>query len=143
MVRVTITAEHLRLLADIGFMATSNGMSAQAKSIFTAIGHARPGSILSHIGLAINHLNLNQFQDALDILEKKALKVEPDNPTVQAFIGMSLMLMGRNSESETFLLPLLDSKDTSAASLAKNLLQELKHHADKKSTPPTPPTAQY
>lgn len=135
MTMVTVTAENLRLLADIGFMATSNGMSTQAQSIFQAIAHVRPSSILSYIGLALNHLNLNQFQDALDVLEKEALKIEPNNPTVQAFIGMSLMLMGRNSESETFLLPLLDSEDALAANLARNLLQELKHHADKKHTP--------
>lgn len=134
-----VTAETLRLLADIGFMATSNGMSLQAKSIFRAIGHIRPKSVLPHIGLALNHLNLNQFQDALDVLEKKALKVEPDNPTVRAFIGMSLMLMGRNSESEKFLVSLTDSDDALAASLAENLLGELKHHADKKSASPLAP----
>ncbi|GAA4648540.1 hypothetical protein GCM10023116_08090 [Kistimonas scapharcae] len=134
-----VTVETLRLLADIGFMATSNGMSGQAKSIFKAIGHIRPNSVLPHIGMALNHLNLNQFQDALDVLEKKALKIEPDNPTVRAFIGMSLMLMGRNSESEKFLTPLTSSDDPLAANLAENLLQELKHHADKKSAPPKAP----
>lgn len=134
-----VTVETLRLLADIGFMATSNGMSPQAKSIFHAIGHIRPKSVLPHIGMALNHLNLNQFQDALDVLEKKALKAEPDNPTVRAFIGMSLMLMGHSSESENFLVPLIDSDDALAANLAENLLKELKHHADKKSASPSAP----
>lgn len=134
-----VTAETLRLLADIGFMATSNGMSGQARSIFDAIGCVRPNSVLPHIGMALNHLNLNQFQDALDVLEKKALKIESDNPTVRAFIGMSLMLMGRNSESEKFLDPLTGSDDPLAANLAKNLLQELKHHADKKGASPAAP----
>jgi len=126
-----VSVETLRLISDIGFMATSNGLSTQAKSIFDAVELLRPDSVLPDIGKALNYLNLNQFQNALDVLEKKALKKEPDDPTVNAFIGMALMLMGRNNESEGFLKPVLNQDDKVAANLASTLLEELKSQASK------------
>ena len=131
-----VSAETLRLLADIGFMATSGGFSKQARSLFDAIELARPDSVLPHIGKALNYMNLNMHQEALDTLEKKALKLEPDNATVQAFMGMALMLLGRSSESERCLNGITDSEDTLAASLASNLLSELRQHANKKPSAP-------
>ena len=130
-----VSAETLRLLADIGFMATSGGFSPQAKTLFHAIELARPDSVLPHIGTALNCMNLNKHQEALDILEKKALKIEPDNATVKAFMGMALMMLGRNSESERCLSAITNSEDTLAATLAANLLVELQEHASKKASP--------
>lgn len=129
-----VSAETLRLLADIGFMATSGGFSPQAASLFNAVGQARPQSVLPHIGNALNSMNMNRHQEALEILEKKALKLEPENPTVKAFMGMALMMLGRNSESERCLTALINSDDALAANLASNLLNELKQQGNKKSS---------
>ncbi len=129
-----VSAETLRLLADIGFMATSGGFSPQAASLFNAVGQARPQSVLPHIGNALNSMNMNRHQEALEILEKKALKLEPENPTVKAFMGMALMMLGRNSESERCLTALISSDDALAANLASNLLNELKQQGNKKSS---------
>lgn len=129
-----VSAETLRLLADIGFMATSGGFSSQAASLFNAVGQARPQSVLPHIGNALNSMNMNRHQEALEILEKKALKLEPENPTVKAFMGMALMMLGRNSESERCLTALISSDDALAANLASNLLNELKQQGNKKSS---------
>lgn len=129
-----VSAETLRLLADIGFMATSGGFSPQAASLFNAVGQARPQSVLPHIGNALNSMNMNRHQEALEILEKKALKLEPENPTVKAFMGMALMMLGRNSESERCLTALISSDDALAANLASNLLNELKQQGSKKSS---------
>ncbi len=128
-----VSAETLRLLADIGFMATSGGFSPQARNLFAAIEHARPDSVLPHIGNALNSMNMNKHQEALEILEKKALKLEPENSTVKAFMGMALMMLGRNNESERCLSALTGSDDALAASLASNLLIELKQQGNKKS----------
>ena len=129
-----VSAETLRLLADIGFMATSGGLSPQARAIFDAVGKSRPDSVLPHIGNALNLMNLNKHTEALEMLEKKALTLEPDNSTVQAFIGMALMLLGRNSESEQCLNKLIGSEDALAANLAQNLLIELRVHNNKKAS---------
>lgn len=130
-----VSAHMLRLLADIGFMATSGGLSPQANQLFRAIGLARPDSVLPHIGNALNCMNMNKHQDALDLLEKKALPMEPENDSIKALIGMALMMMGRNHDSERCLQAICASegKDPQAVELATNLLTE---HRKNNSTPP-------
>ena len=126
-----ISAEILRKLADIGFMATSGGFFRQAESIFKAIELNKKNNVLPYMGMALNLMNMEKGQEALDILEKKALKIEPDNHVLQAFKAMALMLLGRNSESETCLNGIVaKSTDDLAQNLAKNLLSEL-HRSDK------------
>lgn len=126
-----INAEILRKLADIGFMATSGGFFRQAESIFKAIELNRKDNILPHMGMALNLMNMEKGQEALDILEKKALKIEPDNHVLHAFKAMALMLLGRNSESENCLNNIMTkSTDNVSKNLAQNLLEEL-HRSDK------------
>ena len=126
-----ISAEILRKLADIGFMATSGGFFSQAQNIFGAIELSSKENIVPYIGMAINMMNMSKSQDALDLLEKKALPLEPDNQVLHAFKGMALMLLGRNCESEKCLNNVLTSDpDSVTSNLAQGLLGEL-HRADK------------
>ena len=126
-----ISAEILRKLADIGFMATSGGFSRQAQNIFSAIELSRKDNVVPYIGMAINMMNMRKTQDALEILEKKALPLEPDNQVLHAFKGMALMLLGRSSESEKCLNNILSSNpDPMTINLAQGLLDEL-HQVDK------------
>ena len=111
----------LKTLADIGFMASGTGLPKNAFAIFNGIEAARPDSSVSSIGFAMEFMNRKRHQEALDVLHK-ALKTNPDDPDILAFIGMSLMLEGRNKESEDYLSQLLTSTDTEAATMAKELL---------------------
>ena len=111
----------LKTLADIGFMASSAGLPKNAFAIFNGIEAVRPDSTLSSIGFAMEFMNRKRHQEALDVLNK-ALKTNPNDPDILAFMGMSLMLAGRNKESEDYLTPLLDSDDAEAAVMAKELL---------------------
>ncbi|MCY4472098.1 MAG: tetratricopeptide repeat protein [Kistimonas sp.] len=131
-----VSVETLRLLADIGFMATSGGLSPQAAELFRAIELARPDSVLPHIGKALNCMNMKKHQDALDVLEKKALPMEPDNDSIKALIGMALMMMGRNNESERCLQAIASSedKDPMAVEMATALLA--KHNKNSGSSAP-------
>ena len=114
----------LKTLADIGFMASATGLPKNAFAIFNGIEAARPDSTLSSIGFAMEFMNRKRHQEALDILHK-ALKSNPDDPDILAFIGMSLMLAGRNKESEDYLTPLLNSEDQEAAIMAEELLNHI------------------
>ena len=121
-----LRVETLRLLADIGFMATGSGFSPQAECIFRAIEVAKPRSLAPHIGLALNCMNNKQHQMALDILEKKALPLEPENPIIRAYVGMALMMLGRASESERCLTAVARGDDEPAKTLATQLLSQLR-----------------
>ena len=115
----------LKMLADIGFMASGTGLPKNAFAIFNGIEKARPDSALPSIGFAMEFMNRKRYQEALDILHKEGLTKEPGNDSVKAFIGMGLMLAGRNKEGEDTLQPLLDSKDAIAATMAKELLHNI------------------
>jgi len=122
-----VDAEILRKLADIGFMATGGGLFRQAEAIFHAIELNRKDNVLPHMGMALNLMNMELAEDALNVLEKKALKMEPENQVLQAFKAMALMQLGRNNESETCLHQIVTkSKDDIAVTLAENLLSELR-----------------
>ena len=123
-----VSTEMLRKLADIGFMATGGGLFRQAEIIFQAVKLNRENNILPYMGLALNLMNMNKCEEALNILEKKALVLEPDNDTLHAFVGMALMLLGRSRESEKCLNRVVEeSDDDLACNLAKNLLQHLRN----------------
>ena len=115
----------LKILADIGFMASGVGLARNAFAIFTGIEKARPDSPMPSIGFAMEFMNRKRHQEAIDILQKEGLSKDPDNATVKAFIGMGLMLEGRNKESEEMLTPLQECNDPEAAVMAKELLANI------------------
>ncbi|UYM15550.1 hypothetical protein [Endozoicomonas euniceicola] len=116
----------IKTLADIGFMATSNNMSKQAFAIFYGLEQARPDSPVPHIGYALQYMNKKLHKHALDILHKKALPLDKDNPITKAFIGLALMFEGRNKESEDFLSEVSTQGDDSAKIMAKELLAHIR-----------------
>ncbi|AMO56048.1 hypothetical protein GZ77_04270 [Endozoicomonas montiporae] len=115
----------VKTLADIGFMATSNNMPKQAFAIFYGLEKARPDSPLPHIGYAFQYMNKKLHRDALDILHKKALPLDENNPVTKAFIGMALMFEGRNKESEDYLADVSAADDESAKIMANELLSHI------------------
>ena len=115
----------IKQLADIGFMATSAGMSKHAFGIFSAIELARPDSVLPSLGFAMNFINKKMYQEAIEILHKEAIPKDPDHPAVKAFMGMALMLEGRNKESENCLKEASQSDDIEVAVMANELLTDV------------------
>ena len=115
----------IKTLADIGFMATSNNMSKHAFAIFHALEVVRPDNPIGHIGIAFQYMNKKLHQDALDILHKKALLLDKDNPATKAFIGMCLMYQGRNKECEDMLNQVKAGGEAEATAMAEELLSHM------------------
>ena len=125
-----MNTETIKLVADVAFMATSAGMSKVSNNIFSAIETIRPNSVLPIIGQSLNYMNSGFPEKALNLLDKKALKVEPDSDTAKVFKGMALMMLGRNKEAEQQLVTVTKSQDDMAKRLASELLLELKNYQD-------------
>ncbi len=121
-----ITDKTVKILGDIGFMASSTGMTKHAFAIFAGIEKARPDSVLPDIGYALEFMNKKKYQEAISILKKQALKKDPGNAAAQAFIGLALMLDGHNKESEECLEAIKSTEDSAAANMAKELLKEIR-----------------
>ncbi|MGI9276954.1 MAG: tetratricopeptide repeat protein [Endozoicomonas sp.] len=115
----------IRKVADIGFMASSAGLPKHAFAIFNAIEKARPDSTLPYLGFALEFMNKKMNQEALEILEKQALPKAPDDPSIKAFIGMVLMLEGRNKESEDYLTAALNTDEPEVKVMAGELLNNI------------------
>ncbi|MCY4329901.1 MAG: hypothetical protein OXC48_07485 [Endozoicomonadaceae bacterium] len=121
-----VSAEILRTLADIGFMAVSGGLSVQAERIFKAIALCRKDNVVSYMGMALNLINEGKSEEALALLEKKALVLEPDNLVLHNIKAMALMFIGRKGESEACLQEVINlNTDNMATTLAQNMLEHL------------------
>ena len=118
----------IKTLADIGFMASSAGHSKHAFAIFSGIETAKPNSVLPDLGYAMEFINKKKYQSAVSVLTKQALKKDPTNDTVKAFIGLALMLDGHNKESEEQLNKIKNSSDSTAARLANELLENIRNN---------------
>ena len=120
-----IDDKFLKILADIGFMASGTGLPKHAFGIFNGIEAARPDSSLSTIGFALEFMNRKRHQEAIDLLHKEGLTKHPNDPAIKAFLGLALMFEGRNKESEDYLKPLLKSDEKEPSIMAKELLANI------------------
>ena len=114
----------IKMMADIGFMASSSGYSKHAFGIFMGIEAVKPDSVLPCIGYAMEFMNKKKYQEAISILKKQGLAKEPDNAAVKAFIGLALMLDGHNKECEDYLASVENASDSAAATMASSILKE-------------------
>lgn len=121
-----VSVSTLRQMADIALMASSEGYFSQADNILKAIEYQNKDNLFPYIGQAINLMNMDKNQEALEVLENKAAILEPDNLLIQAYKGLALMLLGRNAESERILNPLATKKtDPTVKKLAEELINQL------------------
>ncbi|MDP0561961.1 MAG: hypothetical protein QS721_06375 [Candidatus Endonucleobacter sp. (ex Gigantidas childressi)] len=121
-----ISDKIVKILADVGFMASNCGYSKYAFAIFNGIETVRPDSVLPDIGYALEFINKKKYQEAIRILRKQGLKKDSENTAVKAFIGMALMLDGHNKESEECLGEIENCEDSVSATMAKELLEDIR-----------------
>ena len=113
----------LKLLSEIGFLALETGLTKNSQAIFDGIKAIRAESELPIIGLASVAIVQGKTQEAINLLEKEALKIKPDSDLAKAYLGMSYKLDGHNSKAEKLLKEVLKTgKDESALSIAKEML---------------------
>lgn len=123
-----ISDKTVKTLADIGFMASNCGYSKHAFAIFSGIETVRPDNVLPDIGYALEFINRKKYQEAISILKKQGLKKDSENAAVKAFIGMALMLDGHNKDSEECLSEIENCEDSAAATMAKELLDNIRNN---------------
>ncbi len=94
-----VDSNEVRLLAEIGFLAAARGDVSRAQRIFGALECIRPACAAVYVGLASAFLNRGGFDEALRILDRGLLFVEPaDARVLHAFRALAFELAGRGSE---------------------------------------------
>ena len=121
-----IDPDFLKLLMQMGFLATRKFKLAEAGVIFNGVAKARPESPFPQIGLACVAMGYGNAPKAIQILNEAPVKDRNAWALRQGFLGMALKLEGRAVECRTILTQLQDEGGNAAAvRMADKLLTEL------------------
>lgn len=93
-----LTAEDLRLLADIGFIAASRGLTDQADVIFKGVRTLRPRQEAGFVGGAMVQILASDPRAAVAALENA-----PVTAATRTFLGIALIQEGNTSKGKTML----------------------------------------
>jgi hypothetical protein len=115
-----IVLEDVRTLADVGFIALSRGLNAEASRIFEAVRIFRPDREAGYIGAALVELRRGDIEAAV-----KLLKPLPPSDTARAFLGLALMRLGERRDGIDMLQDVIEhAGETPAGRLASAILRE-------------------
>ena len=117
-----LTKEQITRLLDIAGAATHKGLTAQARRIYEGVLADRPGFVPALIGLAFNHMTVDQFGEAEDILRNQVLAKNPGDADALAYLGLCLRLEGRTDEARA-VLESVPADAASARAMADRLLE--------------------
>jgi predicted Zn-dependent protease len=113
------------MMMELGYLAAGSGFKAEAESIFEAVQVLRPDSEMPVIGLAVVKIASGQPLEAVSLLERRALRIDPDSALARSFLGLALRLAGHGSRSHAVLEEVAAAGDESeAVTMARSLLAE-------------------
>ena len=118
-----LSSEEARLLLNVALMATGQNRFQTAAKILAALERFRPQEKAVPEAYAILFISMQDFQGAVDYIDRDALPRFPDSAMLKAFKGMALLRMSRTAEARGPLEEAANqTADPAAAQLAKDLL---------------------
>ena len=118
-----LSTEEARLLLNVALMATGQNRFQTAAKILAALERFRPQEKAVPEAYAILFISMQDFQGAVDYIDRDALPRFPDSAMLKAFKGMALLRMSRTAEARVPLEEAANqTADPAAAQLAKDLL---------------------
>ena len=115
----------IKLLMELGYVATGQGLHTEAEVIFTGVRAARPKSEYPLIGLAITKMNAGEYEEAIRLLEE-ARELNPSNWLSASFLGLAFKLKGEQAKSRAILEEVLqNAQQKEAINMAQALLAEM------------------
>ena len=118
-----LSTEEARLLLNVALMATGQNRFQTAAKILAALERFRPQEKAVPEAYAILFISMQDFQGAVDYIDRDALPRFPDSAMLKAFKGMALLRMSRTAEARAPLEEAANqTADPAAAQLARDLL---------------------
>ena len=118
-----LSSEEARLLLNVALMATGQNRFQTAAKILAALERFRPQEKAVPEAYAILFISMQDFQDAVDYIDRQARPRFPDSAMLKAFKGMALLRMSRTAEARGPLEEAANqTADPAAAQLAKDML---------------------
>ena len=104
-----LTSDEIRLISEIGFMAASVGLAQPATRIFQGLKIIRPDRPFIFIGLALAHMLVGSWEEAIYILRDEGLQVAPESHELQLYLSLALFASQQPSQGERILSALLQN----------------------------------
>jgi hypothetical protein len=101
-----LASEEIRLLAELGFAAINAGYVVPALGIFHNLRVLRPEHAFSYIGVALSHMAIGSFDEAITCLSDADLVVTVERDDLQLYRGLAASLSGNVSAGDRILLEL-------------------------------------
>ena len=117
-----IESEFIRLLMEMGFLATRVGRLHEAETIFKAAAHVQPSSAYPQIGLGCVAMGRGNIETAVQILNNAPANERSERELCMGFLGMALKLGGYGEESRSVLAHLQTEGESQ---LAVNMADKL------------------
>jgi len=118
-----LTSEEARLLLNVALMATGQNRFQSAAKILAVLERFRPEEASVASAYAILLISMQDFQGAVDYIDREALPRFPSSAMLNTFKGMALIRMDRMADARASLeAAASQDKDPAAAQLAKDLL---------------------
>ena len=118
-----IEPEEARLLLNTALMAIGGNRFQSADKILSALERFRPNSPELAVARATLWISMQDFQSAVEYIDRIGLVRFPDSAMLQAFKGMAYLRMDQRREAEAPLrIAANQTADPQAAQLAKDLL---------------------
>ena len=119
-----LKSDEARLLLNIALMAVGGNRFQTAETILAALDRFRPHEESLASARAVLLLSAQDFQGALDFIDRVGLVRFPDSAMLQAFKGMAYLRMDRVNEArEPLTIAAEQTADMAAAQMAKDLLR--------------------
>ena len=120
---VNLEPDEARLLLNVAMMAIGSNRFQSADSILAALERFRPNEVSLASARAVLLMSAQNFQGAVDFIDRVGLVKFPDSAMLQAFKGMAYLRMERPSDARAPLEAAAgQTVDMAAAKLAKDLL---------------------
>ena len=114
-----ISTSMVRSLMRSGNLAAEHNFHPEAIDIFNGVCAARPNSEIPLLGLAMVLMNTGKADEAIEVLQNKALKISPDNQICKTFLGIAMNLKGQKQESDVLFDEVIEqNSDPHAVKLA-------------------------
>ena len=108
-----LSSDEIRFLSEIGFMAASLGLGQLATRIFRGIQTFRPDQPFVFIGLALAHMLVGSWTEAIYILRDEGLRTIPDSHELQLYLSLVLFASQQPSQGERIFSALLKNNSLS------------------------------
>ena len=134
-----LSSEEIRLLAELGFAAINAGYIAPALGIFYNLRVLRPEHAIPFIGIAISHMALGAFDEAIACLSDAERVVTVERDDLRLYLGLAYALSGNLAAADQIFLGLSEGSDLQDEQrfFLSTMLQK-KHLLAKASTWPIP-----